>query len=191
MGVAELMIRLGIRYGSQESSRFLDKLYEFIAVNAYEASIGLAEERGSFPAFDAEKFLQSGYMKAMPESIRQAVAEKGIRNVTLLTQAPNGTIGTMVDTSTGIEPFYSWTYFRKSRLGLHEQNVSVVEEWKADHPGEELPYYFVTAMNLAPEDHVRVQAAIQRWVDSSISKTCNLPNSYTVRRCALALRINV
>ena len=179
MGVAELMIRLGIRYGGKESSEFLDRLYEFIAVNAYEASIGLAEERGSFPAFVADKFLQSGYMQAMPQKIRQAVAQKGIRNVTLLTQAPNGTIGTMVDTSTGIEPFFSWTYFRKSRLGLHEQNVAVVEEWKAEHPGQDLPSYFVTAMDLAPEDHVRVQADIQRWVDSSISKTCNLPNNYT------------
>jgi ribonucleoside-diphosphate reductase alpha chain len=180
MGVAELMIRLGIRYGSDESSRFLDKLYEFIATNSYEASIQLAVERGPFPAFDADKFLQSGYMQAMPVRIRQAVKAKGIRNVTLLTQAPNGTIGTMVDTSTGIEPFFSWTYFRKSRLGLHEQSVTVVEEWKAAHPGQELPPYFVTAMSLAPEDHVRVQANIQRWVDSSISKTCNLPNSYTV-----------
>ncbi len=180
MGLAELMIRLGIRYGSEDSEKFLDRLYEFIATHAYEASIALAEERGPFPAFDAAQFLQSGYMQAMPQRIRDAVAQKGVRNVTLLTQAPNGTIGTMVDTSTGIEPFYSWTYFRKSRLGLHEQNVAIVEEWKRAHPGEPLPDYFVTAMDLTPEEHVRVQAAIQRWVDSSISKTCNVPNQYTV-----------
>ena len=180
MGLAELMIRLGIRYGGDESVQFLDKLYEFIATNAYEASIELAAERGAFPAFDADKFLQSGYMQAMPQKVRKAVAKNGVRNVTLLTQAPNGTIGTMVDTSTGIEPFFSWTYFRKSRLGLHEQSVGVVEEWKMDHPGEALPAHFVAAMDLAPEDHVRVQATIQRWVDSSISKTCNLPNNYTV-----------
>ena len=180
MGLAELMIRLGIRYGSEDSEKFLDKLYEFIATHAYEESIALAEERGSFPAFDAAQFVQSGYMQSMPKHIQDAVAQKGVRNVTLLTQAPNGTIGTMVDTSTGIEPFYSWTYFRKSRLGLHEQNVAIVDEWKQAHPGEALPSYFVTAMDLAPEEHVRVQAAIQRWVDSSISKTCNVPNEYTV-----------
>ncbi len=180
MGLAELMIRLGIRYGSAECEIWLDKLYEFIAAESYEASIDLARERGSFPAFDAEKHLAGGYMQAMPQRIRDGVAKYGVRNVTLLTQAPNGTIGTMVDTSTGIEPFFSWTYFRKSRLGLHEQNVAVVEEWKQANPNQDLPDYFVTAMELSPEEHIRVQAAIQRWVDSSISKTCNVPNEYTV-----------
>src|SRR5436305_2186128 len=121
-------------------------------------------------------------MKSMPEDVREAVREKGARNVTLLTQAPNGTIGTMVGTSTGIEPFYLWSYFRKSRLGQHEERVGVLEEWQQAHPGEPLPGYFVTAMDLAPEEHVKVQAAIQRWVDSSISKTCNLPSSYTVEQ---------
>ncbi|MCW1970410.1 MAG: adenosylcobalamin-dependent ribonucleoside-diphosphate reductase [Anaerolineae bacterium] len=182
MGLAELMLRLGIRYGSAESVRWLDRLYEFIATESYEASIELAQERGAFPAFDADKHLQSGFMKSLPQRICEKVAKHGIRNVTLLTQAPNGTIGTMVDTSTGIEPFFSWTFYRKSRLGLHEQNVAVVEEWKRDNPGRELPNYFVTAMELSPEEHVRVQAAIQRWVDSSISKTCNVPNEYTVEQ---------
>jgi ribonucleoside-diphosphate reductase alpha chain len=182
MGLAELMLRLGIRYGSDGSVKWLDKLYEFIAVESYEASIDLAKERGPFPAFDAKKHVQSGYMQAMPQRIRDGVARYGVRNVTLLTQAPNGTIGTMVDTSTGIEPFFSWTFFRKSRLGLHEQNVAVVEEWKQAHPGQPLPDYFVTAMSLSPEEHIRVQAAIQRWVDSSISKTCNVPNDYTVEQ---------
>jgi ribonucleoside-diphosphate reductase alpha chain len=116
----------------------------------------------------------------MPEDVREAVREKGVRNVTLLTQAPNGTIGTMVGTSTGIEPFYFWNYLRKSRLGKHEERVKVLEEWQQANPGAPLPGYFVTAMDLAPEEHVKVQAAIQRWVDSSISKTCNLPGSYTV-----------
>jgi ribonucleoside-diphosphate reductase alpha chain len=182
MGLAELMIRLGIRYGSDESVAWLDKLYEFIAAESYEASIDLAKERGPFPAFDAKQHVKSGYMQAMPKRIRDGVAKHGVRNVTLLTQAPNGTIGTMVDTSTGIEPFFSWTYFRKSRLGLHEQNVAVVEEWKQAHPGQDLPDFFVTAMALSPEEHIRVQAAIQRWVDSSISKTCNVPNEYTVEQ---------
>jgi ribonucleoside-diphosphate reductase alpha chain len=182
MGLAELLIKMGIRYGSQESVDFIDKLYEFIATTSYEASIALAEERGSFPLLESDKFLQSGYMKTMPEKIRTAVAEKGVRNVTLLTQAPNGTIGTMVGTSTGIEPFYSWTYFRKTRLGLHEQNVAIVQDWKDEHPGEELPDFFITAMDLSPDEHVRIEAAIQRWVDSSISKTCNVPNNYTVEQ---------
>ncbi|HSO73846.1 MAG TPA: adenosylcobalamin-dependent ribonucleoside-diphosphate reductase, partial [Blastocatellia bacterium] len=182
MGLAEMLIRLGIRYGSEESVHFIDRLYRFISREAYHATADIAAEKGPFPMFDAEKFLQSGYMERMPDDVREAVREKGARNVTLLTQAPNGTIGTMVGTSTGIEPFYFWSYLRKSRLGKHEERVKVLDEWQQAHPGEPPPGYFVTAMDLAPEDHVKVQAAIQRWVDSSISKTCNLPNSYTVEQ---------
>jgi ribonucleotide reductase alpha subunit len=95
----------------------------------------------------------------------------------------HNTTGTMVNTSTGIEPFFSWVYYRKSRLGLHEEQVPLVKEWYEQHPGEtKLPDYFVTAMDLSPEEHIKVQAAIQRWVDSSISKTCNVPNHYTVEQ---------
>ncbi|MBZ0298011.1 MAG: ribonucleoside-diphosphate reductase, partial [Anaerolineae bacterium] len=183
MGLAELMIKLGVRYGSDESVAFIDKLYGFLARVIYETSIELAQEKGSFPAFEAEKFVQSGFMQSMPADIREKVLEHGIRNVTLTTQAPTGTTGTMVNTSTGIEPFFSWIYYRKSRLGLHEEQVPLVKEWYEQNPDEtELPDYFVTAMDLSPEEHVKVQAAIQRWVDSSISKTCNVPNSYTMEQ---------
>lgn len=182
MGLAEMLIRLGIRYGSEESVQFIDRLYRFISGEAYHASSDIAAEKGPFPMFDSDKFLQSGYMQQMPADVREEVREKGVRNVTLLTQAPNGTIGTMVGTSTGIEPFYFWSYLRKSRLGKHEERVKVLEEWQQAHSGEPVPNYFVTAMDLAPEEHVKVQAAIQRWVDSSISKTCNLPASYSVEQ---------
>lgn len=182
MGLAEMLIRLKLRYGSPECVEFLDQLYCFIACEAYLASSDYAVEKGVFSQFDAGKFLQSGFMQGMPEEVRAAVREKGIRNVTLLTQAPTGTTGTMVNTSTGIEPFYFWSFHRKGRMGIHEERVGVYEEWLTLHPGESLPPYFVTAMDLLPEEHVRVQAAIQRWVDSSISKTCNTPNSYTVEQ---------
>ena len=182
MGLAELMIRLRIRYGSQESVDFIDKLYSFMTRAAYETSVELALEKGAFPEFDGDKFVQSGFMQQMPKDLREKVRVNGIRNVTLLTQAPTGTTGTMVNTSTGIEPFFSWVYYRKSRLGLHEEQVPLVKEYHEQHPGAELPDYFVTAMDLLPEEHVRVQAAIQRWVDSSISKTCNVPNHYTVEQ---------
>ena len=183
MGLAELLIKLGIRYGSDESVAFIDKLYGFLARAIYETSIELAQEKGAFPQFDAEKFVQSGFMQSMPADIREKVRQHGIRNVTLTTQAPNGTIGTMVNTSTGIEPFFSWVYYRKSRLGLHEEQVPLVREWFEAHPGATaLPDYFVTAMDLTPQEHVKVQGAIQRWVDSSISKTANVPNAYTVEQ---------
>ena len=183
MGLAELMIRLGIRYGSEESVQFIDRLYGFLAREVYETSIGLAQEKGSFPQLDREQFVKSGFMQQMPADIRHKVLQQGIRNVTLLTQAPTGTTGTMVNTSTGIEPFFSWMYYRKSRLGLHEEQVPLVQEWYQEHPGaNSLPDHFVTAMDLTPEEHIRVQAAIQRWVDSSISKTCNVPEDYSVEQ---------
>lgn len=183
MGVAELMIYCGVRYGSPESVAFIDKLYKAIAVAAYETSAEIAHEKGSFAHFDAEKVLQSGYMMQMPDHVRQMVREKGLRNVTLLTQAPTGTTGTMVNTSTGIEPFFSWVYYRKSRLGLHEEQVPIVADWYAKNPNATaLPDFFITAMELAPEEHVRVQGAFQKWVDSAISKTANVPNQYTVEQ---------
>jgi intein/homing endonuclease len=106
MGVAELMIKLKIRYGSPESEQFIDKLYKFIAVEAYKTSSAIAKEKGSFPAFDAEKFLESGFMLGMPEDVREQIRRDGIRNVTLLTQAPTGCVApdTLVSTATGMQP---------------------------------------------------------------------------------------
>ncbi len=184
IGLAEMLVKLGIRYGSADAVKFIDKLYQFIAVTAYETSVELAREKGAFSQFDAEKFLESGFMKNMPEYIRSMVRQYGVRNVTIMTQAPTGTVGTMVGTSTGIEPFFSWTYFRKSRLGVHEEKVKLAQDWLDANPGQELPNFFATAMDLAPEDHVKVQAAVQRWTDSAISKTCNAPSNYTVEDTA-------
>jgi ribonucleoside-diphosphate reductase alpha chain len=86
----------------------------------------------------------------------------------------------MVGTSTGIEPYFAFEYFRQSRLGYDKQYVPIAQEYKDQHPNEELPDYFVTSMSLSAEDHIRVQAAIQTWVDSSISKTANCPSDFTV-----------
>ena len=183
MGIAELMLKLGVRYGSDESVELIDDIYRTIAVTAYETSSDLAVEKGAFPMFDAEKFLESGFMQAMPSDVREKIRRDGIRNVTLLTQAPTGTTGTMVNTSTGVEPFFSWVYYRKSRLGLHEEQVPIVKDWFDAHPGaEELPDHFVAAMDLTPREHVKVQGAFQRWIDSAIAKTCNVPNDHTVEQ---------
>ena len=182
IGLAEMLIKLQLRYGSPAGIEFIDKLYQFIAVTAYETSVELAREKGAFSQFNAEKLLQSGYMQSMPSYIRDLVAKYGLRNVTIMTQAPTGTIGTMVGTSTGIEPFFSWTYFRKSRLGVHQEHIKLAKDWLEQNPEQELPDYFVTAMELAPEDHVKVQAAVQRWTDSAISKTCNAPEDYSIEQ---------
>ncbi len=184
IGLAEMLIHLGLRYGSPQGVEFIDKLYQFISITAYETSVDLAREKGAFSKFEVDKFLQSGFMQRMPEYIRHLVRQYGIRNVTILTQAPTGTVGTMVGTSTGIEPFFSWTYFRKSRLGVHQEHIKLAKDWLDAHPGESLPDYYVTAMELTPEEHVRVQAAVQRWTDSAISKTVNAPENYTVEQTA-------
>lgn len=187
MGLAELMIKLNIRYGSPESLEFLDKLYGFMAREAYLASAEIAGEKGSFLAFDTEKYLMSGFMKNMLETypeVGEAIRKHGMRNVTVITQAPTGSTGTMVGTSTGIEPYFAFKYFRQSRLGYDEQFVPIAQEWLEAHPGEELPDYFVTSMDLSAKDHIRAQAAIQRWVDSSISKTANCPSDFTVEETA-------
>lgn len=183
MGLAELMIKLKIRYGSPESLVFLDKLYGFMAKEAYLSSSEIAGEKGSFTAFDGEKFLQSGFMKQMTKTfpeVGKAIRSQGMRNVTVITQAPTGSTGTMVGTSTGIEPYFAFEYYRQSRLGYDKQYVPIAQEYKDQHPDEELPDYFVTAMSLSAEDHIRAQAAIQTWVDSSISKTANCPSDFTV-----------
>ncbi|HCC81106.1 MAG TPA: adenosylcobalamin-dependent ribonucleoside-diphosphate reductase, partial [Methylophaga sp.] len=178
MGLGELLIKMGLRYGSKDSLIFIDELFKTISFEAYKASIDLAKLKGEFKFFDAESYLRSGYMKGMPESIREKVKQYGIRNVCLLTVAPTGTTGTMMGTSTGIEPYFSWQYTRTSRLGTEIETVPVIDELGLDL--KDLPDSCVTAMELVPEQHVAVQAAIQRWVDSAISKTTNCPTDFSI-----------
>ena len=125
-------------------------------------------------------------MKKMPESIRQGVLDHGIRNSHLLTIAPTGSTGTMVNVSTGLEPYFSFSYFRSGRLGKFiEVEADVIKEYLKYHPEysiDNLPDHFVSAMELSPEAHSDVQTAIQYWVDSSISKTVNAPKGYTVAK---------
>src|SRR5699024_9956071 len=123
-------------------------------------------------------------MKQLPEDIRNGVIEHGIRNSHLLTVAPTGSTGTMVGVSTGLEPYFSFSYFRSGRLGKFiEVNAKIVEEFLQDNPQydkDNLPELFVTAMDLASEAHADTQCVIQRWIDSSISKTVNAPRGYSV-----------
>ena len=114
------------------------------------------------------------------DDVFDEIAKHGIRNMTLLTQAPTGSTATMVGTSTGIEPFFDFRYTRKSQLGVDEEYVKVYAEWKEAHPSAAtLPDYFVKASDITVDEHVAVQSAVQRWVDASISKTVNLPSNAT------------
>jgi len=181
LGLGEMLIKLRLRYGSDESLVFIDELYKAISSEMYKESARIAKEKGAFPKFNANKFLDSGFMKKMPEDVRQMVRENGIRNVTLITQAPTGTVGSMLSTSTGIEPYYAFKFYRQSRLGFHEVLIPLAQAYKTNG---HLPNFFVSAMELEPMEHIKVQAAVQKWTDSSISKTANAPADYTVEQTA-------
>ena len=188
MGLHDLLIWTGFRYGSKESLAFIDQLFKFIAITAYETSIEIAKTKGPYPFLDSkearERMVNTGYMKKMPDHIKEGVLQYGIRNSHLLTIAPTGSTGTMIGVSTGLEPYFAFSYFRSGRLGKFiEVNAPIVEEYIQKYPKytkETLPDSFVSAMGLAPEEHVDVQNTIQYWVDSSISKTVNAPKGYTV-----------
>lgn len=196
MGLHDLLIYCGEVYGSESANKLVDEVFKTIATTAYRTSIELAKEKGSFPFlesriplpdFDNDKhtaerrrdFISSGYMAKMPRDIREGILEHGIRNSHLLTVAPTGSTGTMVGVSTGLEPYFAFKYFRSGRLGeFIEVNADIVEEIGVDP--NNLPPEFVSAMELEPEAHADVQTTIQRWVDSSISKTVNAPEGYSV-----------
>ena len=180
-GLADALALGGITYGSEEALAWVDKVMGSIARYAYEASIELAKEKGSFPLLDVEAFLSSGNMVDMPEDIRQAVRDHGIRNALLTSIAPTGTISLYAgNVSSGIEPIFALSYERKVMQKDGSKVTELVEDYgvtkfRRGNPGKPLPKSFVTAQTLSPSAHVRMQAAAQRWVDSSISKTINVP----------------
>lgn len=187
MGLHDMLIWNRKRYGSPEALETIDQVFHCIARAAYQTSVELAKEKGSFPFFTSgEAFINTGYMKQMDEDIRRDVLKYGIRNSHLLTIAPTGSTGTMVGVSTGLEPYFSFSYFRSGRLGKFiEVNAAIVDQWLALNPGytrDTLPEFFVSAMELTPEEHADTQCAIQRWIDSSISKTVNAPRGFSVRQ---------
>ena len=180
-GLADALLMMGLRYGSDEAARQTERWLQAIARAAYLASVQLARDKGAFPLFEAEAYLASGTMQAMDEDVRDAVAEHGIRNALLTSIAPTGTISLYAgNVSSGIEPVFAYAYTRKvlQKDGSHTEEEVVdyaVQMWR-DLKGEaELPEYFVNAQTLAPTDHVKMQAAAQKWIDSSISKTINCP----------------
>src|SRR5699024_566609 len=194
MGLHDLLIYCETAYGSKEGNDLVDKIFETISTTAYYASKDLAKEKGSFPFLVGdtdeetrelrEAFINTGYMQQMPVDIKEGIVKYGIRNSHLLTVAPTGSTATMVGVSTGLEPYFSFSYYRSGRLGKFiEVKADIVHEYLQEHPEQDeahLPDWFVTAMELQPEAHADTQCVIQRWIDSSISKTVNAPRGYTV-----------
>ena len=180
-GLADALLMVGLRYGSDEAAHQTEVWLKAIARAAYLGSVALAKEKGAFPLFDADGYLASGTMQAMDEDVRAAVAEHGIRNALLTSIAPTGTISLYAgNVSSGIEPVFAYAYTRKvlQKDGSRTEEEVVdyaVQMWRDLKGDAPLPDYFVNAQTLAPSEHVKMQAAAQKWVDSSISKTINCP----------------
>lgn len=185
MGLADALIRLHIPYGAEESIPVVERMYQTIRDAAYECSADLAAEKGAFPKFDREKYMQGRFIRRLPAPLQERIASQGIRNAVLLTQAPTGTTSLLAGVSSGIEPVYDFAMVRRDRTGEHVLYHPLLQSWKDAHPNagaDERPGHFVAANDLTPEGHVRIQALVQQYTDSSISKTVNAPNSHTVEQ---------
>ena len=180
-GLADALLMVGLRYGSVEAAAQTEAWMHQIARAAYLASVDLAKEKGAFPLFDAEGYLASGAMEQMDADVRDAIAKHGIRNALLTSIAPTGTISLYAgNVSSGIEPVFAYAYTRKvlQKDGTRTEEEVIdyaVQMWRDKMGDAELPDYFVNAQTLEPLEHVRMQAAAQKWIDSSISKTINCP----------------
>src|SRR5579883_658673 len=189
MGLADALIKMKIAYGSEESLPVIERIYATIRDAAYEASADIAEEKGSFPHFDRDKYMQGKFIKRLPKHVQEKIRQQGIRNAVLLTQAPTGTTSLLAGVSSGIEPVYDFAMIRRDRTGEHILYHPLLQEWRDKHPNASTPAYFVSSKDLTPEEHVRVQAMVQRYTDSSISKTVNAPNEHTVEQVETLYRL--
>ncbi|HUD04747.1 MAG TPA: adenosylcobalamin-dependent ribonucleoside-diphosphate reductase [Patescibacteria group bacterium] len=180
LGLADALIKMEVRYGSEDSLKIIDKIFKTLRDNAYTASSDIAKEKGSFPKYNKEKYQKGFHIQNLPKEIRAKIAKQGIRNAVLLTIAPTGSTSLLSGVSSGVEPVYEFEYTRRDRLGEHKMYHPLFEEWKKQHPDEKKPDYFASANDLSPEDHVKVQAVAQGYIDSSISKTVNAPKGHTV-----------
>ena len=180
-GLADALLMVGLRYGSEAAARQTEQWLHALARAAYMASVELAKEKGAFPLFDADAYLAGGTMAQMDADVRDAIAAQGIRNALLTSIAPTGTISLYAgNVSSGIEPVFAYGYTRKvlQKDGSRSEEEVVdyaVQLWRDKFGDKALPDYFVNAQTLTPLEHVAMQAAAQKWVDSSISKTINCP----------------
>jgi len=181
MGIDELLKLEGLDYGTQEGRDRAEQIFELVTITAYETSIDMAKEKGPFRNFELDKYLQSGFIKFLEESghvsLIHDIKQHGIRNVTIVTQAPTGTTGTLAQTSTGIEPFFAGEFWRSSRIGVSVQKAPVIKRMEqAGMDTSSLKY----AGDYTTKEHLDFQAVAQKWNDSSISKTINAPRDTTV-----------
>ncbi len=183
-GLADAFIMLGLRYGDEDSYRLAAEIMATICHSAYRASAELAREKGPFPEFDETAYLAAPFVQALPEDIRRAIKSAGVRNSHLTAIAPTGTISLLANNvSGGVEPVFDFNYTR----GLLEMDGSYAEHqladyawrhWQALYPEKPLSRAFVNARSLPPSVHLKMQAAVQPYVDNAISKTINIPQDF-------------
>ena len=180
-GLADALIMCRARYGSKEAVALTERWMGAIRRHAYLASAGLAREKGAFPLFDRDRYLESETVKELDADVREAIARDGIRNALVTSIAPTGTISLFADNiSSGLEPVFSFSYNRSVLMpdgSRREEEVTdyAFRLWRRMYGERPLPDYFVDAQSLSPTEHVTMQAAVQKYIDASISKTINCP----------------
>jgi ribonucleoside-diphosphate reductase alpha chain len=185
-GLGDTLIMLGVRYDSEKGRELAADMAREMRDAAYEASVDLAKERGAFPMFDAEKYLQSGFASRLPDTLKDAIRQHGVRNSHLTSIAPTGTISLAFadNASNGIEPAFSWFYNRMKRMADGSKKDYTVEDhayrvYRAmGGDTDNLPEAFVSALEISAMDHMLMVAAVAPHVDAAISKTVNVPVDY-------------
>lgn len=186
MGLADMLIKLGIEYGCDESLDVCRKIAKTLINEAMRTTALLSKERGSFPKYNYKSLLKSEfYNNNINDDVKKMVEEYGMRNCALLSIAPTGTIGTFLETSTGIEPNFKFKYTRKTEsLGNKEEfydvYVKIAREYKKANNAEELPNYFIESDMIKPIDRIKMQSVWQEYIDTAISSTINLHEDATV-----------
>lgn len=178
MGLADALIGLGYRYGSAEAVEFTEAVFREMKYAAVEASSDLASMFGPAPGWDPS-MLDRPYLRDLPGHLRDKVEKHGLRNLFLLTQAPTGTTSILAGVNSGIEPYFAFGYWRNDRTGKHWVAAPAVDKY-GPKGAPDLPDEFVASNDVTVEEHIAMQAAVQMYVDSSVSKTINAPNSHTV-----------
>lgn len=195
MGLADCLIKLGIKYGSPESLEAIDKIYRMIAIDAVYESLDMAKEMGCYPACKKELIAESPFIKNLdlPTNMLDDIRQFGLYNSQLLTCAPTGSIGTMLGVSTGVEPQFALSYTRKTQSlegkdVFYKVDADIVDRYNhatgAGVVGSELPDYFVTSADIDPTERIQVQSHLQQFIDASISSTINLPKEATIEQVA-------
>lgn len=185
-GLADALIMLNKHYGSEDARSIAENIMKEICHAAYRSSVELSKDRGAFPDFNAESYLATPFIQALPDSIRNKIREYGIRNSHLLSIAPTGSISLLAgNVSSGLEPVFDYEYSRNVLNSTGSVSHFRVKDYAyrlwLEHFGsrENLPESFVRARDLSPEQHLQMQAVLQQFVDNSISKTINVPENFS------------